>query len=74
MRTETTIENVEGQRKKVQTVKYSNGDVHKRVYNKIDDIVPEDVIFVTKGNRGPAPEMDPIEHKEIALYRSYYDC
>jgi len=68
------FENVNGQRKKTETITYRNGNVVKRVFDHVSDIVPSDIIHVTDNAPvGKIPVM-PIEHREVALYRQHYNC
>lgn len=68
------IENVNGQRKKTETVTYRNGNVVKRVFDHVSDIVPSDIIQVkTNAPVGKIPVL-VIEHREVALYRQHYHC
>lgn len=70
----TSFENVKGQRKKTETITYRNGNVVKRIYDRVNDIVPSDIIQVkTNAPVGKIPVM-PIEHREVALYRQHYNC
>lgn len=51
MKTATQIQAIKGQLIKTQTIRYSNGDVIKRIYDRVTDIVPSDIIYVTFGPR-----------------------
>lgn len=51
MKTATQIQAINGQLTKIQTIHYSNGDVVKRIYDKVTDIIPSDIIYVTFGPR-----------------------
>lgn len=68
------IENVNGQPKKTETVTYRNGNVVKRVFDHVNDVVPSDIIHVK--NNGPVGKVavSPIEHREVTLYRQHYNC
>lgn len=61
----------EGALKKVQTITYKNGQVSKRIFDKPQDSVPMEVIWLDK----PAAvinKADVIEHREVELYRHHY--
>jgi len=74
MKSIVAIENVNGQRKKTETVTYRNGNVVKRVFDHVTDVVPSDIILVkTNAPVGKIPVL-PIEHREVALYRQHYNC
>jgi hypothetical protein len=49
MKTTTQVQAINGKLTKTQTIRYSNGDVVKRIYDKVMDIVPSDIILVTFG-------------------------
>lgn len=69
-----SFENVNGQRKKTETVTYRNGNVVKRIYDGVNDIVPSDIIHIkTNAPVGKIPVI-PVEYHEIALYRQHYNC
>lgn len=49
MISQITMEIIDGARKKVQTIQYSNGLKTRRVFNRVGDVVPATVEILNKG-------------------------
>lgn len=75
MRNTFAIESINGQNTMVETVTYNNGRIVKRIYDKDNAIVPSDIVVVAVGRHiGPAQVTDPIEHREVQMYKQHFNC
>lgn len=51
MKATTQLSTVNGRLTKTETINYSDGSIVKRIYDRPQDIVPSDIIYIAFGPR-----------------------
>lgn len=64
------IQTIDGQLRRVEHVIYNDGSQVKRLYNKLNDPVPFDIIWASSPKA--ITLSDVIEHREVELYNHYF--
>lgn len=53
---------------KVETVEYPSGAITLRIYDKPQDVVPSELVWVRVRNPKPINPESVIQHREVELY------